>query len=250
MSYFNEGEFCLLAHRGLSQHRDDVDENTLEAFSEALEYGATHIESDIQATKDGVAVLFHDSDLKRVAGIDRQVSELSFDEIKKIRLHSSGSIPSLEEALAMFPDSRFNLDLKTAAAVSPTAEVLEKLAAHNRVLLSSFNHKTRQKILNETNRLTASSADARTFLRMYGANLLASPLLKAIKVDFHALQIPVSRSFLRFDSPRFTRAIRNLGLQLHYWTINDPQEMQRLSKFATGIVTDRVDLAPNSLRSS
>ena len=249
MSYFTDGEFCLLAHRGLSQHRDDVDENTLEAFSEALEHGATHLESDIQATKDGVAVLFHDSDLNRVAGIDKQVSELSFDEIKQLKLSSGGSIPSLEEALKHFPNGRFNLDLKTAAAVSPTADVLERLAAHQRVLLSSFNYRTRQLILEKTSRLTASSADASTFLRMYGANLLASPLLKAIKRDFHALQIPVSRSILRFASPRFTRAIRNLGLQLHYWTINDPEEMQRLSQFATGIVTDRVDLAPNSLRS-
>lgn len=249
MSYFIEGEFCLLAHRGLSQHRNDLDENTLDAFAEALNHGATHIESDIQATCDGVAVLFHDSDLRRTAGIDKKISDLRFEEIQQIRLNSGGQIPSLEEALATFQDARFNLDLKTDQAVSPTSSVLEKLAAHKRVLLSSFDSKTRQQILNKTNRLTASSADAKTFLSMYAANLLASPLVRTIKRDFHALQIPVSRSFLRFDSPRFTKTVRNLGLQLHYWTINDPSEMVRLSSFATGIVTDRVDLAPNSLRS-
>jgi glycerophosphoryl diester phosphodiesterase len=84
---------------------------------------------------------------------------------------------------------------------------------------------------------------------MYAASLLASPLVRTIKRDFHALQIPVSRSILRFDSPRFTKTVRKLGLQLHYWTVNEPAEMLRLSEFATGIVTDRVDLAPNSLRS-
>jgi Glycerophosphoryl diester phosphodiesterase len=74
VTYFVEGEFCLLAHRGLSQHKDNLDENTLNAFEEALAYGATHLESDIQATKDGFAVLFHDSDLNRVAGIDKKCS--------------------------------------------------------------------------------------------------------------------------------------------------------------------------------
>jgi len=248
VTYFVEGEFCLLAHRGLSQHKDNLDENTLNAFEEALAHGATHLESDIQATKDGFAVLFHDHDLNRVAGLDKKISDLTLEQIQHLRLNHGGKIPTLEEALSEFPNARFNLDLKTFAAIEPTAKVLEKLSSHSRVLLSSFNAKTRQEILNRTKRLTASSADARTFLSMYAAHLIASPLVRALKRDFHALQIPVSRSFLRFDSPSFTKSVRKLGLQLHYWTINDPAEMLRLSKFATGIVTDRVDLAPNSLR--
>lgn len=249
MSYFTDGEFCLLAHRGLSQHREDIDENTIEAFVEALDHGATHLESDIHSTSDGVAVLFHDADLSRVAGLDRKVSDLSLDELQRVRLSNGGKIPTLEEALQYFPNARFNLDLKTSEAITPTAEVLGRQKAHNRVLLSSFNSTTRQKILDQTGRMTATSADARAFLTLFFTNLLTPPLVQQVKRDFQALQIPVSRSFLSFDSPRFTRTVRKLGLQLHYWTVNDPQEMLRLSRFATGIVTDRVDLAPNSLRS-
>ena len=248
MTYFVDGEFCLLAHRGLSQHKSNLDENTLDAFEEALNHGATHVESDIQATSDGFAVLFHDHDLNRVARVDKKISELTLEQISQLRLNHGGKIPTLEQALRKFPNARFNLDLKAFAAIEPTAKVLSDLGAHGRVLLSSFNAKTRQEILNKTNRQTASSADARTFLSMYAAHKVASPLIRAIRRDFHALQIPVSRSFLKFDSPRFTEAVRKLGLQLHYWTVNDPAEMLRLSKFATGIVTDRVDLAPNSLR--
>ena len=249
MSFFIEDEFCLLAHRGLSQHRNDLDENSLDAFAEALNYGATHIESDIQATSDGIAILFHDRDLRRTAGINKKISELSFDQLKQIRLSAGGKIPSLEEALTAFPDARFNLDLKTDQAVGPTSSVLESLSAHKRVLLSSFDYKTRQQVLSKTNHLTVSSADARAFLKLYAAILLAPPLISRINRDFQALQIPVNKSFLRFDSPRFTSTINSLGLHLHYWTINDPAEMVRLARFATGIVTDRVDLAPNSLRS-
>ena len=248
MSYFVDGEFCLLAHRGLSQHRDDLDENTIDAFAEALDHGATHLESDIQCSKDGVAVLFHDDDLRRVAGVEKTIAELDYQQIKEIALRAGGSIPSLEEALEVFPNTRFNLDLKTAAAISPAADVISEKNAYGRVLLSSFSFSTRKRILAETEYKTVSSADARTFLRMFTSHLLSSPLLLGIAKDFHALQIPTRRSFLRFDSPRFAKKVRDLGLQLHYWTINDPSEMLRLSEYATGIVTDRVDLAPNSLR--
>lgn len=248
MSYFVTEEFCLLAHRGLSQHREDLDENTLDAFSEALAFGATHLESDIHATKDGVAVLVHDADLLRVAGVHKKVSELELAELRRLRLRSGGQIPTLEEALRNFPEARFNLDLKTAEAIDPTAIVLLKEKAHDRVLLSSFDHATRMQILQKTGHKTATSADARAFLRLFFINLLSPPLAQRVTKDFQALQIPVRRSVLRFDSPRFANSVRKMGLQLHYWTVNDPQEMLRLASFATGIVTDRVDLAPNSLR--
>ena len=248
MSYFIDGEFCLLAHRGLSQHRRDVDENTIPAFEQALMHGATHLESDIQATKDGIAVLFHDDDLSRVAGLDKPVSELSLEQLQNIRLNSGGTIPTLKETLQQFPEARFNLDLKTPNAIEPTAETMIDLDAHERVLLSSFSASTRQAILEKTNRKTATSADARTFLSLYGIHYLGYSIANSLKRDFHALQIPLKRGILKFDSPRFVQMVKKMGLQLHYWTINDPQQMLELSRFATGIVTDRVDLAPNSLR--
>ena len=248
MSYFIDGEFCLLAHRGLSQHRRDVDENTIPAFEQALMHGATHLESDIQATKDGIAVLFHDDDLSRVAGLDKPVSELHLEQLQNIRLNSGGTIPTLKETLQQFPEARFNLDLKTPNAIEPTAETMIDLDAHERVLLSSFSASTRQAILEKTNRKTATSADARTFLSLYGVHHLGYSIANSIKRDFHALQIPLKRGILKFDSPRFVQMVKKMGLQLHYWTINDPQQMLELSRFATGIVTDRVDLAPNSLR--
>ena len=99
--YFDGVAPRFLAHRGLSQHLDEVDENSLLAFQHALANGATHIESDVHATKDGVAVLFHDSDLKRVAGIPVKISELRFEELREIRLRHGSVVPSLAEGLEM-----------------------------------------------------------------------------------------------------------------------------------------------------
>ncbi|MEY2826716.1 MAG: hypothetical protein RLZZ122_1080, partial [Actinomycetota bacterium] len=53
--YFSPAKPRIFAHRGLAHHKG-IDENTIEAFAEALQFGATHLESDTQATKDELAV--------------------------------------------------------------------------------------------------------------------------------------------------------------------------------------------------
>ena len=64
-----------------------------------------------------------------------------------------------------------------------------------------------------------------------------------------ALQIPTNQGSIRFDSPGFIAAVRAAGLEIHYWTINEPEEMKRLIGLgAQGIVTDRTDLAVKTLR--
>ena len=77
LEYFSPSGIHVFAHRGLVSEKSA--ENTLAAFQDALDAGATHLETDVQATKDGVAILFHDNTLKRVAGIDSDVKDLTFE---------------------------------------------------------------------------------------------------------------------------------------------------------------------------
>ena len=76
----NESEwkhsFLFIAHRGASMH---APENTLTAFKKALEMGADAIEFDVRRTYDGIPVIVHDEDLRRVAGISRRVLELKLE---------------------------------------------------------------------------------------------------------------------------------------------------------------------------
>ena len=65
------------AHRGASAY---APENTLEAFLLAAEQGADGVELDVQLTKDGIPVVFHDWDLKRAAGVDRKIRDCTFEE--------------------------------------------------------------------------------------------------------------------------------------------------------------------------
>ncbi len=103
------------AHRGLHDIENKVPENSLRAFALAAEagYGA---ELDVQLSKDGQVVVFHDDDLKRVCGIDKRVDEFTFEELNKMSLLGTDqTIPLFTEVLEVFGkgDGPLIVELKT-----------------------------------------------------------------------------------------------------------------------------------------
>jgi glycerophosphoryl diester phosphodiesterase len=242
--YFAGDGLRLLAHRGLWQHTGAVAENTLEAFAEALSFGATHIESDVHVTADGRAVLFHDDSLKRVAGINRRISDLTLAQIREIKLEHGGSIPLLAEALSEFPEARFNLDLKSAGAIAPAVCEIEAAAAHQRILISSFSEARRQAALAQLSRPVATSSSSPLAVRALLAYRFDASSLRAIAGRIDALQVPPKRLGFEFADAGFVTAVTELGLEIHFWTINDLAQMRTLVAMgAHGLVSDRVDLA-------
>ncbi len=87
------------AHRGLHQNGSRHPENSLPAIRRAVEAGYG-IEFDIQVTKDGVPVVFHDFTLRRMCGQKGRVVDYTLDELRKFRLLDCGEkIPTLREVL-------------------------------------------------------------------------------------------------------------------------------------------------------
>lgn len=90
----------LYAHRGLFDNKTDAPENSLPAFRKAVDAGYG-IELDVQLSKDGIPVVFHDASLKRMCGIDGNVWEYNLAELKQMKLaDSNATIPTFEEVLA------------------------------------------------------------------------------------------------------------------------------------------------------
>ena len=91
----------LFAHRGLHDNRSDAPENSMAAFRKAVEAGYG-IELDVQLTRDGVPVIFHDFTLERVCKAPGLVKDYTYEELKKFRLFDSGEkIPALKDFLEM-----------------------------------------------------------------------------------------------------------------------------------------------------
>ncbi len=86
------------AHRGL--WTDTIPENSLAAFAHATEQGYG-MELDIQPSRDGRIMVFHDGTLRRMCGVNKKVCELTYNELRTLRLGGTDQvIPTLEEVLA------------------------------------------------------------------------------------------------------------------------------------------------------
>lgn len=85
------------AHRGLFDNKNNAPENSITAFKLAMDNGYG-IELDVRLTKDKIPVVFHDATLKRVSNINKNISDLSYDEIKSINLFGS------DEGIPLFTD--------------------------------------------------------------------------------------------------------------------------------------------------
>ena len=276
--YFSNSKVVVLAHRGGTLPT----ENTIEAFRIAIDAGADIIETDIRATKDGIAVLFHDELIERVVDWEfgRQyeeifeesahkwdemangmnhlgkakgpvVQEFTFDQLKAFRLRGGTRVTSLEEALVEFPKMKFNIDIKAKSAIPDLVATIEKLKAHDRVLVSSFSNKRRLLALRQFTKPVATSASASTVIKIWALVALRAPQSSINKAlhNIGALQIPRKQLFLKLDSKRFIHSILSSGTQIHYWTINSPEEMLELTRLgANGIVTDVPELAVRTLR--
>jgi glycerophosphoryl diester phosphodiesterase len=237
----------ILAHRGLTfkNNIQVAEENTLQAFELALATGADFIESDIQVTKDDVAVLFHDDDLYRLTGSKAKIADINLVDIMKISLPFGGRIPTLEQTLLEFPKARFNLDIKVKPSEVAGTAVINSLKASSRVLVTSFSDSSRKRALLNLDSPVATSAGTATVVRAYASarSGLTNTLKKQLS-GISALQLPIKMRGLDFLHPKFIQGILQTETELHYWTINDPEQMRQLWLLgAHGIVTDRTDLA-------
>jgi len=231
-----------LAHRGLAL---TADENTLEAFAAALGDGAQIIETDVRATRDGIAVLIHGETLASGS----RVQDLSLAELQEVTLPNGGFVPSLRETLAAFPGAKFNIDMKSADAVAPASQAIREGSALTRVLVTSFSG-TRQR---EAVRLlpgvvtsgTATSGTATMVVSAVLAGKLGwTALMRWILRSVDAVQIPERVLTMRTTSPLMVKRFHAAGVEVHVWTINNEADMIRLrAAEVDGIVTDRCDVA-------
>ena len=236
--YFAPAWPRILAHRGLTQ--GGLDENTKEALESALAHGAEYLEIDVRASSDGVAFVLHDADLRRMANLERKVSELAAAELDVLRLSGGGSPLRLAKAFEYFPTAKFNIDVKSADAIEPVRACILEAGCEDRVLISSFSDRRRLK----TSRglAIANGAGWQTTL-LARLSYRFRPALSFVLRNTDALQIPISFGPIRLDRARFIEAVSALGVEVHFWVINDIDQAKHLiSMGAKGIVTDRADL--------
>jgi glycerophosphoryl diester phosphodiesterase len=231
-----------MAHRGFTSFRWPM--NSMGAFHEAAKLGLRYIETDVRATRDGVAVIQHDRGLAPDSGVPGAVDQLYWRDVRKAHLGAGESIPTLEELLTALPDMRINIDIKAASAIEPTVSVIERCNAHNRVLVTSLLDRRRRRALRLLSKQVASSAGMGTVLALMASR---TPANRAhawrILRDSDCAQLPARLGRVPVITPGLVRTLHDSGRQVHAWTIDDPDAMNSLLDIGVdGIITDRADL--------
>ncbi|MFF2051870.1 glycerophosphodiester phosphodiesterase [Leifsonia sp. NPDC058194] len=240
MSFLDGPRPRVIAHRGLAI---DAPENTLLAFLKALNAGATHLETDVHASADGVAVISHDPGLDRVAGRPGRVDGMLMKELRRVELGHGQQFASLAEALDAFPEARFNIDVKDERAAASTVTAIREARATDRVLITSFSKARRRAVADELPGVATSPSVPEFAPALAAAKAGLTPLVRRSLRGFAAVQVPERQGAVRVVSARTVRAIHAAGAEVHVWTVDDPADMARLLDLGVdGIVSDRCDL--------
>lgn len=146
---------AIIGHRG---DRSLAPENTMPALELAMDELA-YVETDVRLTRDGVPVLFHDTDLERVAGRDGRIEDLDLADVRRLdvgawysREWAGERVPTFDDFLAELAErdgARALVELKAAWApheVRRVVDLVERHGLRGRVVLQSFSIETLQSV--------------------------------------------------------------------------------------------------------
>lgn len=241
----------VLAHRGFNARGSAGGcENTLAAFQAAVDIGAEYLETDVHATSDGVVLAFHDDALDRVSNGSGAVRDHTFAQLATVRVGGQ-PLCRLDGLLAAFPDTRFNIDVKSKGVIEPLIRVLleaerSRPGTLRRVCLASFSDRRLRAALRRLPETVASSAGRlRTGLFWLGSRHRGARLVSRVACrGVDAFQIPLRHAGVKILDQRFVSTAHDNGVVVHVWTVNDAPTMRAILRMGVdGIVTDRTDIA-------
>ena len=252
-AFFRQPGVQVLSHRG---SRYLWPENTLYAFQHALKLGTDILEMDIRSTKDSILVILHDPTVNRTTSGTGPVQNFTLSELKRLDagyhwtpddgqtfpFRNNGlTIPTLEEVFTTFPDARMNIEIKQKDPdiVDAFRRMIEKYNKTDQVLTASF-HSSVVNAFRKRCPDVATSTNATEVIAFY---LLHRLYLDALYTPTaSAIQIPKKMGSLQIITRSFIETAHKHNMQVHVWTVNDPEDMQRLLDLGVdGLITDYPD---------
>ncbi|MEW9529533.1 glycerophosphodiester phosphodiesterase [Microbispora sp. NPDC049125] len=238
------------AHRGGAA---EGRENTMAAFSRAVDLGYTYLETDAHATSDGVLLAFHDHTLDRVTDRRGRISELPYREVSKARIGGRDEIPLIEDLLGTWPDVRVNIDVKETPAILPLARAIRRTGAYDRICLTSFSDLRLEQARRVLGREVCWSLGPRGVAALRTAALgggYGRLLARLAQAGAPCAQVPIGFRGLRVTTRALVRTAHAIGMQVHVWTVDDPGWMGRLLDLGVdGIMTDNITGLRDMLKS-
>jgi glycerophosphoryl diester phosphodiesterase len=243
----------VMAHRG---GKGLWPENTLYAFEQAVVMGVDVLEMDVHSTADGVLVVMHDDTVDRTTDGTGPLLSFTLDELKALDAGYNWSpddggtfpyrgqsitVPTVEEVFAAFPTTPLNIEIKQAepSITKPFCQLIRDYGMVDKVLVASFHQETMNEFRLECPEVATAAGEREvTVLFVLSKIYLDATYSPASQ----AVQVPEYRSGLHVLTTRFIDAAHDRNLQVHAWTIDDVDDMQRLIDLGVdGIITDYPD---------
>ncbi|AWI03233.1 glycerophosphodiester phosphodiesterase family protein [Clostridium drakei] len=229
--YVTDVPVKIIAHRGSSRR---APENTVSSILCSVEDKADYAELDVQQTKDGVVVLMHDKNLKRVSKLNKNVEETNYKNIEELSVYGSNSkkfkdekIPKLDEIVKKTKGKiKLDIEIKSYGNDVNLPEKVVKIIEDNNVvdssMVCSFDYRVLQKVkkLNpkiQIGYITCSNSD---------------DIFKLKDVDFYSVNnAKVNKELID--------KVHRRNKKIHVWTVDNVKDMNKFIKMGVdGIITD------------
>ncbi|GEP51587.1 glycerophosphoryl diester phosphodiesterase [Flavobacterium noncentrifugens] len=220
-----------IAHRGAKAYEP---ENTLAAFTKAIELQSDAIEFDVHLSADGEVIVIHDETVDRVADGSGFVKNLSLSELKKMRIDGIHEIPTLSETFD-FVNQRclVNVELKAFETAEPVVKLIEyyvmqKNWQYSQFLISSFDWTALQKV--------------RDLHAEIPLGVLTETNLELAIGFAEFVKAETIHPYFHLLTEENTRNMQQRGFKVFAWTVNELEDIQKIKSFkANGIISDFPD---------
>lgn len=230
----------IIAHRGYTKN---AVENSIQALEAAAKAGASYVELDILLTKDNKFVVMHDYNLKRLAGINKKVQDMNFDEVVGLPIKQgkfTSTIPSFEEFVNRAKQLNINLlvELKPHGGepdnyVDIFIEEMKKMGVDTKYKAMSLDLNLMQELEEKAPQIDTGYVIPMQF-----------GIFDQTNVDFFAIENFSYNDVLNLQA-------KSQDKEILVWTINDAKLISKyLHKSISGIITDKPNIVLQEIENS
>lgn len=240
--------------------RGENPENSIEGIRHCLEVNPDwRIEMDLQMSKDGHIVLFHDFETERITGVKNKIQEMDLDSINKLNCgynfkvdtkfpyrQNPIKIPTLAEVLKLFPTAKLLLDLHSdnLQAIDKIIGIIEQYGIESQVVFVSHYDHIMDNLKTKRPNWTYGAATKEVKKMVYSSFIF---LDRFFPINSDILMMPVKFGNIKVLTKRVIKHIHNRKKSLWVWliegkevvTVNSKKELDKLEKIGvTGIFTE------------
>ena len=239
----SEKKILIIGHRGASSVSP---ENTLKAFQKAIELKADYVEFDVQETRDGVLVVTHDEDIKRLTGEDGLIKDMTLNELRKLNFGEGEKIPTLHELVELTKNKiGLNCEILVEGITEKVIHIFRDYDIIDTTLVSSFIHDELLKIQKLEPSLKLASLEPTTSNRKNDWDTKKGMIQYCIDNNLYAIN-----PFVMMVDQQFVDFAHANNIKVFPYTVDSKVVIKKLIRLGVdGIITDDISHTKEILKS-